>query len=181
MDRTRCAKQTARFAESVRHLTDDLAPHARYSCVTSSQLCRQKEARERERGADIISSDSSYKPAVGTWGVYQRPRDISKAYGGGRTLTPADSATSEEEQAKLDAQLQQQLEAFRRSAGLVVDPETEARCQQLTGEGMPGRTSHDCSTGDCASTAAHTPTSRFPSGTPCDEVNHSRYSKVLCC
>lgn len=103
--------------------------------LTLFRLYRQKEARERERGADIISSDASYKPAVGTWGVYQRPRDISKAYGGGRTLTPADSATSEEEQAKLDAQLQRQLAAFRRSAGIDVDPETEARCQELTAEG----------------------------------------------
>lgn len=52
-------------------------------------------------------------------------------------MTPADSATSEEEQAKLDAQLQQQLAEFRRSAGLDVDPETEASCQELTSEGEP--------------------------------------------
>lgn len=104
--------------------------------LTQCLCCRQKEARERERGAGIISADATYKPSVGTWGVYQRPRDISKAYGGGRTLTPADSATSEEEQAKFDAQLQEKLAEFRRSAGIDVDPETEAHCQELTSEGM---------------------------------------------
>jgi hypothetical protein len=97
--------------------------------------CRQKEARERERGAEVISSDSSYKPAVGTWGIYERPRNISETYGGGRKLTPADSATTEEEQAEFDAALKQQLLQFRQSAGLDVDPAVEAECINLTDQG----------------------------------------------
>ena len=98
--------------------------------------CRQKEERERERGANVISSDSSYKPSVGTWGIYERPKDISKAYGGGRNITPADSAITAEEQAEFDASLKEQLASFRRSAGLDVDPVMEAECQQLTEQGM---------------------------------------------
>ena len=109
-------------------------PSKPYSTAFSS--CRQKEERERERGASVISSDSSYKPSVGTWGIYERPKDISKAYGGGRNITPADSAITAEEQAEFDASLKEQLASFRRSAGLDVDPVMEAECQQLTEQGM---------------------------------------------
>jgi hypothetical protein len=97
--------------------------------------CRQKKEREMQRGADVISSDASYKPSVGTWGIYARPKNISKAYGGGRNITPADSAISAEEQAEFDASLKEQLAQFRRSAGLDVDPAVEAECNQLTEQG----------------------------------------------
>lgn len=87
----------------------------------------------------MISSDSSYKPAVGTWGIYERPRNISETYGGGRALTPADSATTAEEQAAFDEALKKQLLEFRQSAGLDVDPAVEAECVELTDQGT-GRT-----------------------------------------
>lgn len=104
--------------------------------MTSFCICRRKEERERERGANVISTDTSYKPSVGTWGIYPRPKDISKAYGGGRNITPADSAISAEEQAEFDASLNEQLASFRRSAGLEVDPAVEVECERLTEQGI---------------------------------------------
>ena len=37
-------------------------------------------------GMDDIETGVNYKPKVSTWGVFPRPKDISKEYGGGRTL-----------------------------------------------------------------------------------------------
>mmetsp|Transcript_11524 Transcript_11524/g.18888 ORF Transcript_11524/g.18888 Transcript_11524/m.18888 type:complete len:913 (-) Transcript_11524:6-2744(-) len=38
-----------------------------------------------------------YKPKVSTWGVFERPKDISKAYGGGRVITKAEMDKMDEE------------------------------------------------------------------------------------
>lgn len=46
----------------------------------------------------------THKPAVGTWGVFERPKDISKAYGGGRD--PTVSRTSPSEMRRKDAETQ---------------------------------------------------------------------------
>lgn len=40
--------------------------------------------------------DPAYNPKVATWGVFERPANISEAYGGGRTIkagTPLEDAT----------------------------------------------------------------------------------------
>jgi hypothetical protein len=38
----------------------------------------------------VIPEEDMYTPKTSSWGVFKRPRDISKAYGGGRVYTPAD-------------------------------------------------------------------------------------------
>lgn len=73
---------------------------------------------------------------MGTWGIYERPKDISKAYGGGRNITPEDNTITAEEQAEFDASLQEQLANFRRMSGLDVDPAVEAECERLTDQGV---------------------------------------------
>ena len=40
--------------------------------------------REQEEG------DPAYNPKVSTWGVFARPSNISKAYGGGKTIRPGE-------------------------------------------------------------------------------------------
>lgn len=48
----------------------------------------------------MISVQRDYKPTeAGTWGVFDRPANISEAYGGGRNLKPSDSVMTAEEQA----------------------------------------------------------------------------------
>ena len=41
---------------------------------------------EDERAVGFEVDGSVYKPKVATWGVFERPPDISKTYGGGRTI-----------------------------------------------------------------------------------------------
>lgn len=63
------------------------------------------------------------KPKVPTWGVFERPADISKAYGGGRQVGVGGYQESEQERlAKRDA-LAKQMEAYRRANG--IDQATE--------------------------------------------------------
>ena len=51
-----------------------------------------------------VSKEDLYTPARHSWGVFQRPRDISKSYGGGRTISKA-------EMDRLDEEYEQQQKA----------------------------------------------------------------------
>lgn len=53
------------------------------------------------RRLPAIAEEDMYKPKVSTWGVFKRPKDISKAYGGGRAIT-------REEMDRLDAEMEEQ-------------------------------------------------------------------------
>lgn len=72
-----------------------------------------------------------YKPKVSTWGVFGRPRDISKTYGGGRTLRPGEALESKEERAAKEARTKQLLAAHKSKIGLNIDPELKAVCEKL--------------------------------------------------
>lgn len=54
------------------------------------------------------ATEEMHKPAVGTWGVFERPKDISKAYGGGRD--PTVSKTDPSEMRRRDAETQALLQ-----------------------------------------------------------------------
>jgi len=58
-----------------------------------------------------------YAPKVSTWGVFERPADISKAYGGGRQVGVGGYQPSEEEMAKKRAETDAKLAAYRKSLG----------------------------------------------------------------
>ena len=60
-----------------------------------------KEEQAKARGVEFITKDKSYnplenqrdpsyKPKVATWGMFPRPSDISKTYGGGKTYRPGE-------------------------------------------------------------------------------------------
>ena len=67
--------------------------------LSAEQFTLAKEMEQRERGAEIITIDNgasvsgaegAYKPKVATWGVFPRPSNISREYGGGRTIRPGE-------------------------------------------------------------------------------------------
>lgn len=103
-----------------------------------------KTARERAKGADIITaapaapddaSDTAYSPRVATWGVFPRPDNISKAYGGGRTIRPGEAVESADAAAERKARQKAAMNAYRKAAGLEVDPADEKEAARLVGEG----------------------------------------------
>lgn len=72
--------------------------------LSAEQFTLAKEKEMRARGAEIITAegtiqsvadsnapaDTAYRPKVATWGVFPRPPNISKKYGGGRTIRPGE-------------------------------------------------------------------------------------------
>ena len=87
------------------------------------------ETRLRENAArevEFITVDKSYKPASTSWGVFERPADISAAFGGGRNLQPGAPLETEEAAATRLAGVRTAMQAFRKAQGLDLPPEIEA-------------------------------------------------------
>jgi tetratricopeptide (TPR) repeat protein len=70
---------------------------------------------------DSVTEDT-YKPKSGSWGAFPRPRDISKAYGGGRRVG---AGYSKEDDAVSKMNTQKLLKDYRRKVGIDVPTEKE--------------------------------------------------------
>ena len=65
--------------------------------------------------------EADYKPKVGGWGVFARPKSISAAYGGGRRIGAGfDKADDEAQKLKT----QKLLKSYRQKVGIDVPSET---------------------------------------------------------
>jgi hypothetical protein len=101
------AIESNKLAEVKRNLAVDLRLQSRerYSDKKSNQSSEitadediEKLSRNESQISDSKSESNSssattqdlYTPARHSWGVFQRPRDISKSYGGGRTISKAE-------------------------------------------------------------------------------------------
>ena len=68
---------------------------------------------------DIKKEVSTHKPTgSGSWGVFERPADISKAYGGGRKVGVGGFQPSAEEEEDMRRKTMEKLNAYRRSVGV---------------------------------------------------------------
>lgn len=76
-----------------------------------------------------------YKPKVSTWGVFPRPNNISKTFGGGRTIRPGEILESEEEKAAKEARTKQMLAAYKKKYGLNIDPKLKIECEEALKDG----------------------------------------------
>ena len=68
--------------------------------VSDTEATDEKASKEGETKSGYIPEEDLYTPARMTWGVYKRPRDISKAFGGGRAIT-------REEMDRMDAEAEE--------------------------------------------------------------------------
>lgn len=64
-----------------------------------------------------------YQPKVGSWGAFPRPRDISKAYGGGRRVGPG--STDQQELEKSIEETRAKLQRYREKVGIDVQSERD--------------------------------------------------------
>lgn len=76
-----------------------------------------------------------YKPKVSTWGVFPRPGNISKTFGGGRVINPGEILETEEEKAKKEARTKQMLAAYKKKFGLNIDPKLKSECEEVLKDG----------------------------------------------
>ncbi|CAN8287244.1 unnamed protein product [Cochlearia groenlandica] len=93
------------------------------------------EKKEKELEQEGDENSDVYKPKVSTWGVFPRPSNISKAFGGGRTLRPGDSVETAEERIARENRSKQLLIAYKESIGLNVDPKLKLECEKALDEG----------------------------------------------
>ena len=69
----------------------------------------------------------TYRPSRGSWGYFPRPKDISRAYGGGREVGASVRSTIEDEQRKKESEENtlELLRSYREKAGIDVQSEKD--------------------------------------------------------
>ncbi|CAM0955768.1 unnamed protein product [Alopecurus aequalis] len=77
----------------------------------------------------------SYKPKVTTWGMFPRPQNISKAYGGGRNISLGGETQTAEEKAAKDKRTRELLAAYMGGRNKTMDAKTKAECTEALKEG----------------------------------------------
>lgn len=82
---------------------------------------RQPTVVEKDAQAD------KYKPKVSTWGVFPRPDNISRTFGGGKKVPKGGVNLSSEESKKQDEVVKQKLAAYRKARGIDLEQEEEHR------------------------------------------------------
>ena len=80
--------------------------------------------------------DTSYSPKTSTWGVFPRPADMSKAYGGGRNIEPGKPLESPEQAALRSSKVKAALDALRTSQGLDMTEEESSEAGMTLAEGV---------------------------------------------
>lgn len=76
-----------------------------------------------------------YKPKVSTWGVFPRPNNISKTFGGGRVIRPGEVLETADDKAAKEARTRQLLAAYKTKIGLNIDPKLKSECDQALKNG----------------------------------------------
>ncbi|GMI87337.1 hypothetical protein like AT2G38780 [Hibiscus trionum] len=79
--------------------------------------------------------EETYKPKVSTWGVFPRPGNISKTFGGGRTIRPGEVLETEEDRNAKNERTRQLLAAYKKEVGLTVDPKLRSECDEALKDG----------------------------------------------
>ncbi|KAI3796438.1 hypothetical protein L1987_39109 [Smallanthus sonchifolius] len=91
-----------------------------------------KFGNEKDSNSNATAEDDSelYKPKVSTWGVFPRPNNISKTYGGGKTIRPGEVLETAESKAAKQARTRQLIATYNRRMGLTIDPKLKAECEK---------------------------------------------------
>ncbi|KAL3537647.1 hypothetical protein ACH5RR_001013 [Cinchona calisaya] len=76
-----------------------------------------------------------YKPKVSTWGVFPRPNNISKTYGGGRNIRPGEVLETAEDRAAKQARTRQLLATYKSKIGLNINPKLKSECEKALKDG----------------------------------------------
>ncbi|GJP30521.1 hypothetical protein CLOM_g3691, partial [Closterium sp. NIES-68] len=101
----------------------------------SGEQQQQGEGEGGAEGGGKGSGEGEYKPKVATWGVFPRPRDISRTYGGGRTIRPGEALETEEEKKEREEKTRRLLDEYNRRMGFKMDPAVKAACEEAMREG----------------------------------------------
>ncbi|KAL8098315.1 uncharacterized protein LOC141684009 isoform X2 [Apium graveolens] len=93
------------------------------------------EATTKSNPTTVDENQDVYKPKVSTWGVFPRPSNISKTYGGGKVIRPGEALETAEDKAAKEARTRQLLAAYKKKVGLNIDPKLKSECQKVLNDG----------------------------------------------
>lgn len=87
-------------------------------------------AEEDDAKAKASEAEADYKPKVSTWGVFPRPDNISKTYGGGKTIKAGEftAETAEEKEARRE-RIRAKMNKYREDQGIAISNGTLVRWQ----------------------------------------------------
>jgi tetratricopeptide (TPR) repeat protein len=113
---------------------------ANMSAAKAAKAAAAIAAVEQENAAEVEETqeskkDDEHNPAVATWGVFPRPKNISEAYGGGRNLKPGQALETEDQAAERQKRVSAALLEYKKSMGLDIDPAVESKAQKLYEQG----------------------------------------------
>ncbi len=93
--------------------------------------------RNRSARARLLSHRAARRRAAqtSTWGVFERPSNISEAFGGGRNLTPGGEAGDAEAAAASLAKVRSAVSDYRKKLGIDVEPEVAVEVTALLATG----------------------------------------------
>ncbi|KAH7528057.1 uncharacterized protein LOC107417758 [Ziziphus jujuba] len=106
-------------------------PEVEFIVGDTSKFEDEKSSKPEIQGDD----ENVYKPKVSSWGVFPRPNDISRTFGGGRVIKPGEVLETEEEKAAKEARTRQLLAAYKSKRGLNIDPKLKSECEKALKDG----------------------------------------------
>ncbi|CAA7052083.1 unnamed protein product [Microthlaspi erraticum] len=125
--------------KSTRGLPPGLVPVVDYGDLPEVEFIVGDKTRfaETEKKLEQEGNENSdvYKPKVSTWGVFPRPSNISKTFGGGRTIQPGDTVETAEERTAREERTKKLLTAYKESIGLNIAPELKLECEEALEKG----------------------------------------------
>lgn len=86
-------------------------------------------------GEEKEDTSNIYKPKVSTWGVFPRPGNISKTFGGGRVIRPGDQLETAEDKIAKEKQTKELIAAYRKKMGFTIDAQTKLECEKALRDG----------------------------------------------
>ncbi|XP_042382345.1 uncharacterized protein LOC121975047 isoform X1 [Zingiber officinale] len=96
------------------------------------ETARPLETVNQEKNDD---NTVCYKPKVSTWGVFPRPNNISKTFGGGRNIQPGEMLETSENKVAKQKHTQELLAAYKSKMGLTIDYKKRVECEKALMEG----------------------------------------------
>lgn len=112
---------------------------AEIAAAKAAKAAAEIATLEQKNASDVEvkdgKEDDEHKPAVATWGVFPRPKNISEAYGGGRNLNPGQALETEDQAAERQKRVSAALSEYKKSMGLEIDPAVEAQAVKLYEQG----------------------------------------------
>ncbi|KAK9169836.1 hypothetical protein Syun_001976 [Stephania yunnanensis] len=91
---------------------------------------------EQSKLESVVQDETDlYKPKVSTWGVFPRPSNISKTFGGGRTIRPGEVIEKAEDKAAKEAHTRKLIAEYKKKMGMTVDARLKKECEKALRDG----------------------------------------------